>query len=134
MDLRYDISTDPARIDVPLVHDVLSRSYWAAGRTRDTVERSIRNSLCFGVYADGRQVAFARVISDRAVFGYLADVFVVPEFRRKGISKALMQAIVSHPDVSCLQVFLLRTRDAHGLYAKFGFEPIQRPEEMMVRT
>ena len=133
MHVPFEISTDPTRIDVSLVHDVLSRSYWAAGRSRDTVEHSIRNSLCFGVYADDRQVGFARVISDRAVFGYLADVFVVPEFRGKGISKALMEAIVRHPDVQRLQVFLLRTRDAHGLYAKFGFEPIQRPEEMMVR-
>lgn len=133
MQVPLEISTDPTRIDVALVHDFLSRSYWAAGRSLDTVERSIHNSLCFGAYVEGRQVAFARVISDRAVFGYLADVFVIPEFRGKGISAALMDAIVSHPDVQRLQVFLLRTRDAHGLYAKFGFEPIQRPDEMMVR-
>lgn len=116
-----------------LVHDFLSRSYWATGRSREIVERSIQNSICFGAYVGNRQVAFARVVSDRAVFGYLADVFVIPEFRGKGISKALMQAIVDHPDVRRLQVFLLRTQDAHGLYSKFGFEPIRRPEEMMGR-
>ena len=87
----YEISCDPERIDVTLVHEFLRSSYWAEGRSRETVERSIRNSLCFGVYADEQQIAFARVVTDRAVFAYLADVFVVPEFRRRGISKTLMR-------------------------------------------
>jgi GNAT superfamily N-acetyltransferase len=131
MDAEYEISTDPARIDTAMVHDFLSHSYWATGRSREVVERSIQNSLCFGMYVDGRQVGFARVISDRAVFGYLADVFIIPEFRGKGLAKALIRAIVEHPDVQGLQVVLLRTRDAHGLYAEVGFGPIPRPEEMM---
>jgi GNAT superfamily N-acetyltransferase len=129
----FEISTDPARLDVDLIHGFLGTSYWAAGRPREVVERSIRNSLCFGVYDDGRQVAFARVITDRAVFAYLADVFVVPAYRGRGISKMLIAHIVAHHEIAGLRVFLLRTRDAHGLYARFGFEALQNPEEMMGR-
>jgi GNAT superfamily N-acetyltransferase len=129
-----EISTDPERIDIDFVHSFLNTTYWAAGRPRDVVERSIRNSLCFGVYTGGRQVGFARVVSDKAVFAYLADVFVVPAFRGRGVGKALVAEIMRHPDVQGLQVFLLRTRDAHGLYARFGFGPAPRPEELMVRT
>ena len=127
----YEISCDPERIDVPLVHTFLSGSYWAGGRSRETVERSIKNSLCFGVYAAARQIGFARVITDRAVFAYLADVFVVPEFRGRGVSKALMRAILAHPDLQDLRTFLLGTRDAHGLYARFGFGPILEPQRLM---
>lgn len=130
---EYEICTDAERLDVEMIHRFLSGSYWAAGRPREVVERSIRHSLCFGVYLEGKQVAFARVISDRAVFAYLADVFVLPEYRGRGISKALMAAIVEHPDVSGLRVCLLRTRDAHGLYAQFGFGPLPDPDEMMGR-
>ena len=119
MDPEFEISTDPARLDVDLIHEILQNSYWARGRRRSVVERSIRHSLCFGVYRVGRQVAFARVVSDRAVFAYLIDVFVVPEFRGHGISKALMRAVVAHPDLQNLRMFLLATRDAHGLYAQF---------------
>ena len=126
-----DISTDPARLALDLIHRTLASAYWAAGRTREVIERSIRHSLCFGGYVDGRQVAFARVITDRAVFAYLADVFVVPGYRGRGIGKALVGGIVAHPDLAGLRVFLLRTRDAHGLYARFGFEPLRNPEEMM---
>jgi GNAT superfamily N-acetyltransferase len=128
-----EISTDPTRIDVDLVHAFLSASYWAHERTREAVERSIANSIAFGAYTGGRQVAFARVITDRAVFAYLADVFVVPEFRGRGISKALIGAILVHADVAALKMILLRTRDAHGLYEQFGFAPVPSPHEMMVR-
>jgi GNAT superfamily N-acetyltransferase len=126
-----EVSCDPARIDVSLVHDFLRGSYWAEGRSRETVERTIANSLCFGAYAGERQVGFARVITDRAVFAYLADVFVVAEFRGLGISKALLRAILAHPDLQTLRTFLLATRDAHGLYAQFGFGPIPEPGRMM---
>jgi N-acetylglutamate synthase-like GNAT family acetyltransferase len=130
-----DITTDPARIDVDLVHRFLSESsYWAQGRSRDIVERSIRNSLCFSVLVDGRQVGFARVATDRAVFAYLMDVFILPEWRGRGLSKRLMQTILGHPDLQGLKLFLLRTSDAHGLYRQFGFEPIDRPENLMART
>jgi GNAT superfamily N-acetyltransferase len=127
------ISTDRALLDLPVIERNLHDSYWAAGRARDVIERSIANSLCFGAYANGRQIAFARVITDKAVFAYLADVFVVPEFRTQGVGKALMRAILGHQDLQGLAVFLLRTRDAHGLYEPFGFERVSRPEELMVR-
>jgi len=130
---EYEISTDPARLDVALVHEFLSGSYWAKDRPRSVIERSIENSLCFGVYVAGQQIAFARVISDRAVFAYLADVFVVSQFRGRGIAKALTRTIIEHPELQGLQVFLLRTRDAHGLYSQFGFRPLAHPEEMMGR-
>lgn|SRR5687767_1849235 len=130
----YEISTDTACFDVDLIHEFLSTTYWAQGRPRELVERSIRNSLCFGAFEGARQVGFARVITDRAVFGYLADVFVVPAYRGRGIAKLLMAAIVEHPDVSGLKVLLLRTRDAHGLYAQFGFNPLSDADEMMVRN
>ena len=129
-----EISTDPARIDLDMVHRFLSASYWAEGRSRETVERSIANSTAFGAYCSGRQVGFARVITDHAVFGYLADVFVVPEHRGHGVAKALMRAVLSHPDLAGLRLILLRTRDAHGLYAQFGFEVVTDPHELMVWT
>ena len=131
MDAEFEISTDPARLDIDLIHRFLETSYWANGRRRSVVERSISNSLCFGVYLTGRQVAFARVVSDRAVFAYLMDVFVVPEFRGRGISKALMRSVLEHPDLQNLRVFLLATRDAHGLYAQFGFRSLAYPERWM---
>jgi GNAT superfamily N-acetyltransferase len=129
MDL--EISTDHARLDVALICEFLQTSYWARGRRRSVIERSIKNSLCFGAYLSGRQVAFARVVSDRAVFAYLMDVFVLPEFRGRGISERLMRTILDHPDLQNLRVFLLATRDAHGLYSKFGFRPLEEPARWM---
>jgi GNAT superfamily N-acetyltransferase len=129
--LELEITTDPARIDLALVHDFISHSYWGEGRALETVERSIRNSLCFSVHHGGRQIGFARVISDYATFAYLADVFVVPEFRGRGISKALMRYILDYPQLQNLRLFMLRTRDAHELYAQFGFTPLANPELVM---
>ena len=131
MDAEFEISTDPARLDIELIYNFLETSYWAKGRRRSVVERSIRNSLCFGAYLGGRQVAFARVVSDRAVFAYLMDVFVVPEFRGRGISKALMRSVLGHADLQNLRVFLLATRDAHDLYSQFGFRSLVHPERWM---
>jgi GNAT superfamily N-acetyltransferase len=128
-----EISSDPTRIDIDVVYGFLSTSYWAQWRSREVVERSIANSIPFGAYTAGRQVAFARVVTDRAVFAYLADVFVVPEFRGLGISKALMHAILAHPDIAGVRMILLRTRDAHGLYTRFGFASVLSPEELMMR-
>jgi GNAT superfamily N-acetyltransferase len=128
---EFEISTDAARLDITLIHEFLSGTYWARGRRRSVVERAIRNSLCFGVYRQGRQVAFARVVTDRAVFAYLMDVFVLPEFRSRGISKALMQAIMDHPDLQNLRLFLLATRDAHGLYSRFGFRELAHVDRFM---
>ena len=131
MEVHLEVSTDPVRLDVGLVCEFLQSSYWASGRQRSVIERSIKNSLCFGAYLGGRQVAFARVVSDRAVFAYLMDVFVLPEFRGRGFSRALMRAIVDHPELQHLRVFLLATRDAHGLYSKFGFRPLEAPDRWM---
>src|SRR5262245_46548692 len=129
----FEISTDPARLDIAMVHRFLTTSYWAEGRSREAVERSIAHSISFGAYTGGRQIAFGRVVTDRAVFAYLADIFVVPEFRARSVSKRLVRAMLDHPDVAAVNAVLLRTRDAHGLYAQFGFTPIGNPEEMMVR-
>ncbi|MET0984502.1 MAG: GNAT family N-acetyltransferase [Steroidobacteraceae bacterium] len=120
-------------MDVELVHEFLSSSYWAKGRPRAVVERSIENSLCFGAFRGTQQVGFGRAITDQAVFAYIADVFVVPEFRGAGIGKALVRAMLEHPHLHELQVILLRTRDAGPLYAQFGFQSLRRPEEMMAR-
>ena len=128
-----EISTDPARLDVDLVHAFLTTSYWAAGRPRAVVERSIANSICFGAYTSGRQVAFGRAITDRAVYAYFADIFVVPGFRGRGIGKRLVSAMLDHPDVAAVNGVQLRTRDAHGLYAAFGFGPVINANELMAR-
>jgi GNAT superfamily N-acetyltransferase len=128
-----EISTDPTRLDTDLIHRHLSDSYWAAGRSRATVELSIKNSLSFGAYQDGQQVGFGRVITDFATFAYLADIIVFPEFRGRGVGKAIVKAMVEHPQLMGIRLMLLRTRDAHGLYEKFGFGAIPQPDEMMAR-
>ena len=116
------ISTDPSRIDRKLVHEFLrDRSYWAADIPREVVDRSIEGALCFGVYDGSAQVGFARVITDRATFAYLADVFVLESHRGRGIATWLMEALLGHPDLQGLRRWILMTRDAHGLYEKFGF-------------
>ena len=116
------ISTEKSRIDRTLVHEFLrDRSYWAAGIPKEVVDRSIDGALCFGVYDGSAQVGFARVITDRATFAYLADVFVLESHRGRGIATWLMEVIVGHPDLQSLRRWILMTRDAHGLYAKFGF-------------
>jgi GNAT superfamily N-acetyltransferase len=128
----YVISTDPARIDVDAVHRYLSNeSYWAKGIPRDRVERSIAGSLCFGLYAGEAQVGFARVVTDRATFAYLCDVYVDAAHRTGGLGKWLMEVVMGHPDLQGLRRFLLGTRDAHGLYAKYGFTPMKAPDRFM---
>lgn len=131
----YLLSTDPARLDFAAVHAYLTRSYWSPGISRALVERAAANSLCFGLYhlgADaGEQVGYARVVTDRASFGYLADVYVLEAHRGQGLSKWLMQFITAHPELQTLRRFLLGTRDAHGLYAQFGFGPLANPSRMM---
>ncbi|GAB2948393.1 GNAT family N-acetyltransferase [Hymenobacter coalescens] len=133
MSAPFTFSTDAALLDVKLIHDFLSnRSYWAPGIGRELVERSIRHSLCFGAYAaDGRQAAFARVVSDHATFAYLCDVFVLEEFRGQGLSKQLMQHIMAHPELQGLRRWMLGTRDAHTLYEQFGFTPMANPARFM---
>ena len=128
---RYELSTDVVRMDINLIHEFLRSSYWAKDIPRAVVEKSLQHSLCFGAFCDGRQVGFARVISDFATFAYLADVFVVPVHRRRGVSKLLLRAILEHPELQGLRRFLLATDDAHGLYAQFGFQPLANPEHYM---
>ena len=128
------VDTDKTRLDVDVIHAFLRESYWAAGIPRHVVERSIEGSLCFGVYVDGAQAGFARIISDYATFAYLADVFVLDAFRGRGLSKRLMEAIIGHPRLQGLRRWSLATRDAHGLYAQFGFTPLSNPARYMERA
>jgi N-acetylglutamate synthase-like GNAT family acetyltransferase len=130
---EFEISTDRSRIDLRTVHEFLTNSYWAQGIPEATVQRSIENSICFGVYFGNQQIGFARVITDRATFGYLADVFILETYRRRGLSKWLMECIMSHPDLQGLRRWMLATRDAHGLYSQFGFIPVQKPQRWMER-
>ena len=127
-------STDPSRLDIDLIHAFLSgESYWVPGIRREFVECAIENSLCFGVYDAAQQIAFARVITDRAGFAWLADVFVVREQRGTGIGKRLIGFVREHPDLQRIRRFMLATRDAHDLYGDFGFTPLAHPEHMMER-
>lgn len=130
---EYTTSTEKSRLDVDVIHGFLTNSYWAAGIPRAVVERSIEHSLPFGVYHGARQVGFARVITDYTTFAYIGDVFVIEEYRGRGLSKRLMEAVVNHPDLQGLRRWLLLTRDAHGLYEKVGFTPSRTPERLMER-
>jgi GNAT superfamily N-acetyltransferase len=127
----YEISTDSARLDVRVIHEFLARSYWSPGIPYAIVERSLRNSLCFGVYQRKQQVGLARVITDRATFAYLADVFVLEPHRGRGLSKRLMEHVIAHPDLQGLRRILLFTSDAHELYRRFGFEELSDPSRVM---
>lgn len=132
--LALEFDCDPARLERDMIYAYLSgESYWAAGLPRDVFERSLAGSLCFGVYVAGKQVGFARMITDQATFAYLADVFVLPDWRGRGISKALLAHIVDHPGLQGLRRMLLATADAHGLYAQFGFTALSSPQRMMER-
>ena len=127
----YDISTDPGRLQLEAIHAYLTRSYWSPGVPRSVVARAIANSLCFGIYLGGEQVGFARLVTDKATFAYLADVYVLEAHRGQGLSKRLVAQIQAHPELQGLRRILLATRDAHGLYAQFGFNPLAKPETMM---
>ena len=130
----YIISDDPSRLDVDVIHGFLAASYWASGIPRDVVERSIAGSLPFGLYApDGRQVGFARAITDRATFCWVCDVFVLSEERGRGLGVWLMETVVAHPELEGLRRFVLATRDAHGLYRKVGFAELPEPGRFMIR-
>ena len=130
---EFTLSTDPARIDVDLVHRFLTASYWAEGIPREVVARSIEHSLCFGLYHGDRQIGLARVITDRATFAYLADVFVVDEYRGRGLAAWMLDVFQAHPDLQGLRWWLLATRDAHDLYRKAGWKALERPERLMER-
>ncbi|QDK83469.1 GNAT family N-acetyltransferase [Spirosoma sp. KCTC 42546] len=133
MDQKYTISTDKTKLNLEVIHRYLSQeAYWCLNIPLEIVQQSIKNSLCFGVYQGESQVGFARVVTDQATFGYLADVFVLPEHRGRGLSKQLMAFIMACPQLQGLRRIMLVTRDAHGLYTQFGFTPIDSPENTMV--
>jgi GNAT superfamily N-acetyltransferase len=128
----FTISTDKNLLDRDMIFNYLSgESYWGKGITRERVEKSIENSMCFGVYKDGKQAGFARLITDQATFAYLCDVFVLADYRKLGLSKWLVQTIVDQPDLEGLRRWLLATADAHGLYSQFGFAPLTSPDNWM---
>ena len=129
----FIISTDPARIDLDLVHGFLAGSYWAEGIPREVVRRSIEHSLCFGLYADRRQIGFARVVTDRATFAYLGDVFVLEAFRGRGLARWLLEVVQSHPELQGLRRWVLLTRDAHALYRQAGWSSLAAPDRYMER-
>ena len=130
----YLISTDPGRIDLDVVHRFLSCAYWCEGIPREVVACAIRNSLCFGMYTGGKQIGFARAITDRATYAYLADVFIFESHQGRGLGTWLMEVVMSHPDLQGLRRWSLLTRDAHGLYRKFGFGATKMPERYMEIT
>jgi GNAT superfamily N-acetyltransferase len=129
------ISTDPSLLDLPFIHGFLTTSYWAKGRTLEEMETIVAHSLNFGAYVDGNQVAYAyaRVVTDRVQFAYLMDVFVDPELRGNGYSKQLMAHVFEHELLSDIKLWRLGTKDAHGLYAQFGFTPLAEPANLMER-
>jgi GNAT superfamily N-acetyltransferase len=132
---EFEIDTDRSRLNVDLIHGFLrDESYWARERTLGQTKTAIENSICFGLYHRERQIGFARVVSDKATFAYVGDVFVVDEFRGRGLSKWLMQVITDHPELQGLRRWVLATRDAHGLYQQFDFAELRFPERWMEKT
>ena len=130
---EYLISTDESRLDLTLIHNFLRTSYWAAGIPLEVVRRSIEHSLSFGLYKEDQQIGYARVITDYATFAYLGDVFILEPFRGQGLSKWLMEVIVTHPELQGFRRWILLTKDAHGLYKKVGFTEVKTPERYMER-
>jgi N-acetylglutamate synthase-like GNAT family acetyltransferase len=129
---EYLISDNSSRLDVPFIHNFLANeSYWAKDIPFAIVEKSIANSLCFGLYHKQQQIGFARLVTDKATFAYLADVFIVPEYRGRGLCRQLIAAIHAHPELQTLRRWMLATRDAHALYKKFGWTALPEPDRFM---
>lgn len=132
---EFAIDTDKARLDIDAIQAFLvNDSYWARNRTREQTETAIENSICFGLYHGDRQIGFARVVSDRATFAYIGDVYVIDEFRGRGLSKWLIETIVAYPELQELRRWVLATRDAHGLYSRYGFTGLAYPARWMERA
>ena len=129
----YTISTDNNRLDMSLIHNFLTQSYWAKGIPFETVKRSIEHSLSFGLYQNQQQVGFARLVTDYATFAYLADVFILEPFRNQGLSKWLLEVVMAHPELQGFRRWILGTKDAHGLYRQYGFTELKWPERFMER-
>ena len=130
----FSVSTDPARLDSQAIYSFLSQTYWARNRPRAVLETAIHNSLCFGVYKGNEQVGFARAITDRATFGYLADVYILEPYRRRGLGHWLVSTILQHPELKGMRRWLLMTRDQHSLYERCGFVPPVSPEDLMEKV
>jgi len=128
------ISDDKSKLDIGLIHKFLTSSYWAEGRTVDEVKKSIENSICFGVYKDDRQIGFARVVSDLTIIAYLMDVFIIEEYRGKGFSKLLLNRIFEDDRFKGVKKWILATKDAHSLYAGFGFDKINNADRLMEKV
>ncbi|MEL6561382.1 MAG: GNAT family N-acetyltransferase [Bacteroidota bacterium] len=134
MNTDFHISTDSSRLDIDMIYNYLSaNSYWAKDRTSEKVTKSIENSFCFGVYTENKQVGFARVVTDYAVFAWVLDLFIVEDHQGKGLGKLLMESIVNHLDLQMVRRWGLNTKDAHGLYERYGFKKIDDPEIHMQR-
>ena len=129
----YLVTTDKARLDLEMVHGFLKNSYWASGISADVVMRSVKNSLAFGLFRGDEQVGFARLVTDYATFAYLADVFVLEPHRGQGLGRWMMEVVFSHPELQGLRRWMLATRDAHGLYRKYGFTELENPQIFMER-
>lgn len=130
---QFTISTDPSRLDVDAIADMLTRAYWAQGRTREMISRYLQHSLAFGLYEGSRQIGLARVISDYTTFAWLCDVFVHEDYRGQGLGKWLMETVHSHPELQGLRRWMLATNDAHGLYSQFGWVPLDHPDRWMMK-
>ena len=130
---NFTISTDPARLDMDAITDMLSRAYWAQGRTREMISRYLQHSLTFGLYDGSRQIGLARVISDYTTFAWLCDVFIHEDYRGQGLGKWLLETVHSYPELQGLRRWMLATRDAHGLYKQFGWIPLEPPEFWMMK-
>jgi len=129
--INHIISSDKEKINIPLVHSILTNSYWAKGRTLEQVKKSIDNSICFGLYHNDEQIGFARIITDKVVFAYIMDVFIIKVERGKGYSKELMEYILSQSDLQGIKTWFLATKDAHGLYEQFGFKTVTETNKWM---
>ena len=127
----FTVVTDPSKLDVVAIHRYLTRAYWSEGIPQHIGEKALANSLCFGLFQGTQQIGLARVVTDRATYAYLCDVYVLEEFRGKGLGVWLMECVTSHPDLQGLRRFSLATRDAHGLYEKFGFAALKKPQSLM---
>lgn len=128
---EFIISTDKEKLQINVIHKFLSTSYWAKNIPFEIVKQSINNSLCFGIYKEGTQIGFSRLITDYTTFAYLADVFVIEQYRGKGLSKWMMQQIIDYPELQGLRTWMLKTADAHGLYQQYGFDKPKFPERVM---
>ena len=128
-----EISKDKTRLDIHMIHEFLTETYWAKGRTVDEVKTSIEHCLCYGVYIDNKQIGFGRIATDYVVFTYLLDVFILPEYRGKGYSKQLMKVIIEEPSLHSCKTWMLKTSDAHKLYNQFGYTELKHPEKVMER-